>query len=109
MEAVSSWELKILPLLSSFSGGLLDEVLLLMASQSAPFPWCRTTVWVVDPQEADSPPVPLSPCMAPPWLMQMPECLPFCAVSMGTCLTGLHTPSNQERATVTACFIFLAS
>lgn len=100
---VSSWELTILSLLSSFSGGLLNEVLLPMASQSALFP-----NWVTDPQGADLPPVPLSPCMAPPWVIQMPECLSSWPVSTGTCLTGLHTPSVRECATDPGCFIFPA-
>lgn len=43
---VFSWELKIRHLLSSFSGVLLKEVLLLMASQSVPFPWSCAVAWI---------------------------------------------------------------
>lgn len=103
---VSSWELEILPLLSSFSGGLLNEVLLLMASQSRSSPQCKP-VWVTDPQGAASPPLPLSPCMAPPWGTQMPEW--SLSQQPPLALTGLHTPSNQDCATVPSCFIFPAS
>lgn len=94
---VFSWELKILPLLSSFSGGLLNEVLLPMASQSAPFPWCWTVLWVTDPQGVDTSCATVT-LHGTPWVMQMPEC-PF--LSSLHCPTGLHTPSNQECATVT--------
>lgn len=96
----SSGELNILPLLSSFSSDLLNEVLSQMTSQSALFPWCWTTVWFIDSQDADSLPLPLSSCMLSHWVMRIPKYFTLRAVSAGTRLIPLNSPQQPRMLTI---------
>lgn len=78
-----------------------------MTSWSTLFPWCRTTVWAIIPQDADSLPLPLSSCIAVALGHANTRTSSFKS-SLHWYMSGITQSTKQPRtcSIVPSCFIF---